>query len=119
MKRQTNNRHYEVQQGLSFLYRYYDIRTSSGVPIETQEAEYNVARMWHVLGLTYLAIPAYDKVLALSEKVQFDISSRASERRARLEVLDKSLRDRQEVGAAPSREEEAEIAKIKARRNSD
>lgn len=114
MKRQTNNRHYEVQQGLSFLYRYYDIRTSSGVPIETQEAEYNVARMWHVLGLTYLAIPAYDKVLALSEKVQFDISSRASERRARLEVLEKSLRDRQEVGAAPSREEEAEIAKIKS-----
>lgn len=70
MKRQTLNRHYEIHQGLSFLYRYYDLRVATGGALEKQEAEYNVARMWHALGLSYLAIPAYRKVLDLSKTVQ-------------------------------------------------
>ena len=70
MKRQTENRQYNIAQGLSFLYRYYDLRVASGKAIDLQEAEYNVGRMWHLLGLSHLAMPAYERVLALSEKVQ-------------------------------------------------
>ncbi|CAK3964241.1 Transcription factor tau subunit sfc4 [Lecanosticta acicola] len=70
MKRQTENRQHGITQGLAFLYRYYDLRTASGKASHIQEAEYNTARMWHYLGLNHLAVPAYEKVLALSEKVR-------------------------------------------------
>ncbi|OQO01676.1 hypothetical protein B0A48_12713 [Cryoendolithus antarcticus] len=71
MKRQTMNRQYEIQQGLSFLYRYYDLRVSSSTQsLHKQEAEYNVARFWHALGLSHLAVPGYERALALSVKVQ-------------------------------------------------
>ena len=35
--------------------------------------------MWHYLGLTHLAVPAYEKVLALSEKVQAEAVAEATE----------------------------------------
>lgn len=70
MKRQTENRQFGITQGLSFLYRYYDLRVASGKASHRQEAEYNVARMWHQLGLTHLALPAYEKVLGLSEAMR-------------------------------------------------
>ena len=56
MKRQTDNRQYGVHQALSFLYRYYELRTASGRAAPVQEAEYNMARAWHLLGLTHLAL---------------------------------------------------------------
>lgn len=70
MKRQTENRQFGITQALSFLYRYYDLRVASGKACHRQEAEYNVARAWHQLGLTHLALPAYERVLSLSEDVQ-------------------------------------------------
>ena len=70
MKRQTDNRQYGINQGLSFLYTYYRLRAATGKARHLQEAEYNMGRMWHYLGLTHLAIDAYNKVLALSEEVQ-------------------------------------------------
>jgi general transcription factor 3C polypeptide 3 (transcription factor C subunit 4) len=70
MKRQTENRHFGITQGLAFLNRYYELRTATGRAGDIQEAEYNVARMWHYLGLTHLAMPAYEKTLALSAQVQ-------------------------------------------------
>ncbi|KAK0262131.1 cysteine protease [Friedmanniomyces endolithicus] len=75
MKRQTENRHYGIQQGLGFLQRYYDLRvtpTPGGTGPKAghiQEAEYNRARTWHLLGLTHLAIPGYEEVLAMSAGV--------------------------------------------------
>ena len=113
MKRQTANRHHEIHHGLSFLYRYYDLRTRGGNPAHVQEAEYNVGRMWHILGLTYLAIPAYERAMALSEKVQLDIEIARADRKARLEEIEKSQRDREEIGAAISRDEENEAAKLR------
>jgi general transcription factor 3C polypeptide 3 (transcription factor C subunit 4) len=113
MKRQTNNRHHEIHHGLSFLYRYYDLRTRDGVAAHLQEAEYNVGRMWHVLGLTYLAIPAYERAMALSEKVQMDIEIARAHRKARLEEIENSQRDREEIGAAISQDEEKEAAKLR------
>ncbi len=50
LKRQSANRQYYIMQGLSFLFIYYDLRQKSGVLQEKQEAEYNVARTFHLLG---------------------------------------------------------------------
>ena len=69
MKRTSENRQYGIQQGLSFVQRYYELRTASGRAGHLQEAEYNMAKTWHMLGLTHLAVPGFEKVLALSEKV--------------------------------------------------
>lgn len=112
MKRQTNNRHHEIHQGLSFLYRYYDLRTRSGLAAQDQEAEFNVGRMWHVLGLTYLAIPAYEKVLALSAKVQSEIETRASQRKARLRELHASKLTYEESGMAVPKFEQQEATNL-------
>jgi general transcription factor 3C polypeptide 3 (transcription factor C subunit 4) len=71
MKRLSENRQYQIQQGLSFVYRYYDLRTRDGATaIHCQEAEFNVGRIWHGLGLVTLALPAYEKCIALSERVR-------------------------------------------------
>ncbi|KAK4556403.1 transcription factor TFIIIC subunit tfc4 [Recurvomyces mirabilis] len=69
MKRQTENRQYTIQQGISFVQRYHELRTDGGDVPYTQEAEYNMAKVWHMLGLTHLAIPGYEKVLALSDQI--------------------------------------------------
>ena len=70
MKRQSDNRQIHIQQGLSFLSRYYDIQTAGNVAIRVQEAEFNTAKVWHLLGLNHLAVPGYQKCLALSKRVQ-------------------------------------------------
>jgi general transcription factor 3C polypeptide 3 (transcription factor C subunit 4) len=115
MKRQTNNRHHEIHHGLSFLYRYYDLRTRDGASAaHVQEAEFNVGRMWHVLGLTYLAIPAYERALALSAQVQSDISVAATQRRARLQELKTARLAREEDGSARVKDEEREAARLES-----
>lgn len=69
LKRQSENRHYLIMQGLSFLFTYHDIRHGSPAVSERQEADYNVARAFHMLGLTHLAIPYYEQCLVLGELV--------------------------------------------------
>jgi general transcription factor 3C polypeptide 3 (transcription factor C subunit 4) len=63
LKRQIENRQHTLMQGFAFLQRYYDIRNQSQHFIERQEAHYNMARAYHLVGLTNLAIPYYMKVL--------------------------------------------------------
>lgn len=70
LKRQADNRHRLLMQGLAFLVDYYDDRLELGNCSEKQEAEYNVARAYHLLGLTHLAIPYYERCLDLSSLVQ-------------------------------------------------
>jgi general transcription factor 3C polypeptide 3 (transcription factor C subunit 4) len=80
MKRLSENRQYQIQQGLSFVYRYYDLRTKDGATaIHHQEADFNVGRMWHGLGLVTLALPAYEKCIALSEQVRQEAEDRCSD----------------------------------------
>jgi general transcription factor 3C polypeptide 3 (transcription factor C subunit 4) len=115
MKRQTNNRHHEIHHGLSFLYRYYDLRTRDGASAaHVQEAEFNVGRMWHVLGLTYLAIPAYERALALSAQVQSDISAAATKRKVRLQELEIARLAREEAGSARLKDEEREAVRLES-----
>ena len=66
MRTNADDRQYGIARGLSFLNRYCDLRKASGKACHLQEAEFNTARMWHLLGLTHLAIPAYEKVLNLT-----------------------------------------------------
>lgn len=69
LKSKVDNRQYQLQQGLAFVFRYYDIRIASTHVVHRQEAEFNVGRVWHMLGLTHLALPCYQKVLDMSEAV--------------------------------------------------
>ncbi|EMD00069.1 hypothetical protein BAUCODRAFT_361780 [Baudoinia panamericana UAMH 10762] len=75
MKRVSENRQFGIQQGLSFVRRYYDMRLATNRVILRQEAEYNMAKVWHVLGLTHLAIPSYEKVVGMSAAVQEEARS--------------------------------------------
>ncbi|KAL8797603.1 MAG: hypothetical protein Q9182_007190 [Xanthomendoza sp. 2 TL-2023] len=70
VKRQSDNRHYLVTQGLTFLFRYHELRVKSQVTLEQQEAEYNVGRTYHMLGLTHLAIPYYERCIALTANLR-------------------------------------------------
>ena len=76
IKRQSENRHYLLLQGISFLSAYYDTRRESEVPAERQEAEFNVGRTYHMMGLTHLAIPHYEKCLDMD--VEFKDSTDGS-----------------------------------------
>ncbi len=62
LKRQTDNRQQNILQGTTFLFRYYESRRNSIRNEERQEAHFNMARAYHMLGLTHLAIPYYSKV---------------------------------------------------------
>ena len=63
LKRQSENRQFHLMQGLGFLFRYYESRRISTRVEERQEAHYNIARAYHMLGLAHLALPYYLKVI--------------------------------------------------------
>jgi general transcription factor 3C polypeptide 3 (transcription factor C subunit 4) len=90
MQRQSDNRHLQAFQAMSFFFEYYD-RRSSGLTIDDlppkdstkkmseteaakaegfQEANYNLARAFHHLGLSHLAVPYYERVLEISERCE-------------------------------------------------
>lgn len=63
LRRQAENRQHSILQGMTFVFRYYDVRSESQHVEEKMEAHYNVARAYHMLGLAHLALPYYWKVL--------------------------------------------------------
>ncbi|GCF00945.1 transcription factor TFIIIC subunit tfc4 [Zygosaccharomyces mellis] len=63
MQRLTASRHYQVLHGLRYIYRYYEIRSTMYTEIEKQEADYNLGRAFHLLGLVSIAVENYYKVL--------------------------------------------------------
>ncbi|EGE83291.1 hypothetical protein, variant 2 [Blastomyces dermatitidis ER-3] len=70
LKRQSDNRHYLIMQGLSFMQEYRRVRETSPIPQERQEVEFNFARVWQMLGLTHLAVQGYQRCLALSGEIE-------------------------------------------------
>ncbi|KAJ5803535.1 Tetratricopeptide-like helical [Penicillium pulvis] len=71
LKRQSENRHYLIMQGISFLNEYRRVRMKPGTLLqERQEMEFNFARAYHGLGLGHLAIEGYEKVLKLGQEIQ-------------------------------------------------
>ncbi|KAF7712462.1 Uncharacterized protein PECH_004325 [Penicillium ucsense] len=74
-KRQCENRHYLIMQGLSFLHEYRRVRGKHGAALqELQEVEFNFARVWHGLNLSHLAIEGYQRVLQLGEQIEQETS---------------------------------------------
>ncbi|KAK3692386.1 hypothetical protein B0T22DRAFT_495585 [Podospora appendiculata] len=65
LKRQATNRQYLLAQGFGFLFRYYHDRLSGAdVSVgQRQEANFNIARAYSLIGLGNLAIVYYQKVL--------------------------------------------------------
>ena len=65
LKRQAENRQYLILQGMTFLHKYYHQRLASAgtCSMQRQEAHYNLARTYHQLGVTHLAIDYYKRVL--------------------------------------------------------
>ncbi|KAI8393461.1 uncharacterized protein BYT42DRAFT_551117 [Radiomyces spectabilis] len=59
MQRKTDNRHLQIMQGMMFLFEYRKLRGPN------QETEYNLGRAFHLLGLTHLAVPHYERALCL------------------------------------------------------
>lgn len=71
LKRQSENRHYLIMQGLSFMHEYRRVREKPGaLLIERQEMEFNFARTFHMLGLAHLTCDGYQRVLELGEQIQ-------------------------------------------------
>lgn len=62
MNRRAANRHLLVMQAFTFLYKYYALCKGN------QEANFNLGRAYHQLGLTHLAVPYYEKVLSLASE---------------------------------------------------
>ncbi|RDW70656.1 tetratricopeptide repeat protein [Aspergillus mulundensis] len=76
MKRQSENRHFHVMQGLSFMNEYKRLRERKGTPlIQRQEMEFNFARVWHTLGLAHLAVEGYLRALDLGKEIQAQAQS--------------------------------------------
>ena len=69
LKRQSENRHYLIMQGIAFLFAYFEFRQTSGSVLEIQEANFNVGRACEMLGLTHLAVDSYRQCLALNDLV--------------------------------------------------
>eukprot|EP01127_Copromyxa_protea_P003032 TRINITY_DN12910_c0_g1_i1.p1 TRINITY_DN12910_c0_g1~~TRINITY_DN12910_c0_g1_i1.p1 ORF type:complete len:487 (-),score=78.05 TRINITY_DN12910_c0_g1_i1:46-1314(-) len=66
MSRTTSDRHSVVANGFAFLHAYYMATKQS------TEATYNLARGFHQLGLYYLAIPLYEKVLRTDDDIKME-----------------------------------------------
>ncbi|AAS54035.2 AFR663Wp [Eremothecium gossypii ATCC 10895] len=63
MQRLTGTRHFQILQGFRCLYNYHRIRSTKYTELERQEADYNIGRSFHLLGLFSNAVKYYDKVL--------------------------------------------------------
>lgn len=72
MQRNSNNRHIQLLQGISYLLEYKECRQNNASVYELQEIEYNFGRLFHMLGLPTLAIRHYTKVLDYHEQIQDD-----------------------------------------------
>ncbi|KAJ5543507.1 Tetratricopeptide-like helical [Penicillium sp. DV-2018c] len=81
LKRQSDNRHYLIMQGLSFMHEYRRVREKPGTLLaEKQEMEFNFARVWHSLGLAHLAIDGYGRVLKLGAQIQQEAKQKSLEK---------------------------------------
>ncbi|KAI8066425.1 hypothetical protein BC940DRAFT_275295 [Gongronella butleri] len=59
MQRRTDNRHLQVIKAMEFLGHYARLRNHN------QEAEYNMGRAFHAIGLSHLAVRHYERALVL------------------------------------------------------
>lgn len=84
LKRQCDNRHAYVLQGVAFVREYRRLRLlddnngddegggngGGAANNRRMEVEFNEARAWQLLGLLHLAVPAYERVLRIARDVE-------------------------------------------------
>lgn len=70
MQRLSSNRHMQLLQGVSYILQYKEHRLKNLTVYELQEIEYNLGRLFHMLGLTTLAVNFYEKVLNFQAKIE-------------------------------------------------
>lgn len=75
-KRQSDNRHHLVLQGFSFLQNYYEARHGACSPLLKDEANFNIGRAYHTIGLSHLAIPYYERCLSDQHQESVGVASR-------------------------------------------
>ncbi|CUM67934.1 uncharacterized protein PRCAT00005647001 [Priceomyces carsonii] len=73
MQRLSNNRHLQLLQGISFILEYKALRGENATDFELQEIQYNLGRLFHMIGLTTLAVQHYEKVLDLHDSLKEDV----------------------------------------------
>ena len=102
MQRLTSNRHNQLLQGISYFLEYKDLRlggdeagkagkagkageageAGEATIYEQQEVEYNFGRLFHMLGLSSLAVQHYNRVLALLDsnhlEEDYDLATEAA-----------------------------------------
>lgn len=80
MQRLSTNRHTQLLQGISYILEYRELRLAGASDYEVQEVNYNLGRLFHMLGLSTLAIPYYNKVLEYHGKIEeeYDLSTEAA-----------------------------------------
>lgn len=69
MQRLSSNRHLQLLQGVSYILQYKEHRLKLLSDYELQEIEYNMGRLFHMLGLTTLAVECYVKVLQYHDQL--------------------------------------------------
>ncbi|KAH8700588.1 hypothetical protein BGW36DRAFT_132126 [Talaromyces proteolyticus] len=70
LKRQAENRHFMILQGLSFMSLYRKAREKKGsLLVERQEVEVNFARVYHSLGLLHQAVAGYERALEIGDQI--------------------------------------------------
>lgn len=70
MQRLSTNRHIQLLQGISYILEYKQHRLLEATVYEEAEVEYNLGRLFHMLGLPTLAVRHYEKVLLLLEQME-------------------------------------------------
>ena len=70
LKRQSINRQYLILQGLSFMSSYarHEIAARGNDDTTTSEVNFNIGRLYHLLGITSLAMQHYAKEAALANR---------------------------------------------------
>ncbi|WRT64759.1 uncharacterized protein IL334_001693 [Kwoniella shivajii] len=61
MNRQSDNRNYQIAQGMAFLTRYRKLSPCN--PVSQEQVEYNYGRSFHGIGVNHLAVNHYERVL--------------------------------------------------------
>jgi general transcription factor 3C polypeptide 3 (transcription factor C subunit 4) len=72
MQRKVENRHFALGKALTFLFQYTELAENKA------EADYNMARAMHQLGLVHLAVPLYEKVLQVEEARESGLAQTAA-----------------------------------------
>lgn len=70
LKRQSANRQYILLQGQAFLTKYASTEAQGPGELGSAESNYNVGRLFQLLGVSHLALEYYGKALEASEGMQ-------------------------------------------------